>query len=197
MFRVSNEIISYFKGRDLNAESQSYIGTHAKRFAFLLDTIAAVRVELNQQSPITTLDIGPSFFTELLRVIFPQDNVNTLGFDLPESRGGHFPESTGYEENNHYHFNLNDAQHYARWIKIPPADLVVMAEVLEHLYTAPSLVLKFVRSLMNPAGILIVQTPNAASLKKRLRLLTGRHPYEMIREDSMNPGHYREYTKNR
>jgi hypothetical protein len=69
-----------------------------------------------------------------------------------------------------------------------------MAEVLEHLYTAPQLVLGFVKSLLRPNGFLILQTPNAASLPKRLKLFFGRHPYEKIRTDPRNPGHYREYT---
>jgi hypothetical protein len=70
-----------------------------------------------------------------------------------------------------------------------------MAEVLEHLYTAPRLVLDFVRRLLVAGGCLVLQTPNAASLPKRLKLLFGRNPFEMIRTDPQNPGHFREYTR--
>jgi hypothetical protein len=70
----------------------------------------------------------------------------------------------------------------------------VFAEVLEHLYTSPVLVLAALRRLLAPGGVLIVQTPNAASLPKRLKLLAGRNPFELIREDRSNPGHFREYT---
>jgi hypothetical protein len=69
-----------------------------------------------------------------------------------------------------------------------------MAEVLEHLYTAPQLVLGFIKTLLIPNGLLIVQTPNAAAVGKRIKLLLGRNPYEMIRTDLSDPGHYREYT---
>ncbi len=46
-----------------------------------------------------------------------------------------------------------------------------------------------------PGGYLILQTPNGISLGRRLQMLAGRYPLEMIREDRNNPGHFREYTR--
>lgn len=197
MFSSSKPILDFFRTRNLDEESQSYLGTHAKRYAFLLERVSAARSTLMKSSlqVVNILDIGPSFFTELLREAFKNDAVLTLGYDSPESRGGHFPEDISHERSRHFSFDLNDAQYRDRWIQTPSIHLAVMAEVLEHLYTAPTLVLGFVFSLIKPSGFLIVETPNAASLKKRLRLLVGRHPYEMIRENAKNPGHYREYTR--
>jgi len=196
MFTSSSQILDHFRDRQLDPESRSYIGTHAKRYAFLLDVVTKARQELAcVRSVGTILDIGPSYFTELLRLAFPRDTVLTLGLDSAESRGGHLPNAVRHEDQAHFYFDLNDSQYRDRWIKLPSVDLVIMAEVLEHLYTAPTLVLAFVRSLLSTGGILIVETPNAASLKKRFKLLSGKNPYEMIRENSRNPGHYREYTK--
>jgi 2-polyprenyl-3-methyl-5-hydroxy-6-metoxy-1,4-benzoquinol methylase len=70
-----------------------------------------------------------------------------------------------------------------------------MAEVLEHVHTAPSLVLRFVASLLRPGGLLVLQTPNAVALGKRVGVLLGRNPYHLIREDPGVPGHFREYTR--
>ena len=198
MFRSSGDILDYFRALNLDKESQSYLGTHAKRYAFLLErvyTAHSILMKFSCVERVNILDIGPSFFTELLREAFKNDNALTLGYDAPEARGGHFPRDVSYEKSHHFSFDLNDAQYPERWIRIPPIHLAIMAEVLEHLYTAPTLVLGFVYSLMAPGGILIVETPNAVSLKKRLRLLVGRHPYEMIRENAKNPGHFREYTR--
>lgn len=197
MFSSSKPILDYFRTRNLDEESQSYLATHAKRYAFLLERACTAHSTLKKSSPqgINILDIGPSFFTELLREAFKNDDVLTLGLDSPESRGGHFPGDISHESGRHFSFDLNDAQYCERWIRTPPIHLVVMAEVLEHLYTAPTLVLGLVHSLMKPGGFLILATPNAASLKKRFRLLVGRHPYEMIRENAKNPGHFREYTR--
>ena len=38
-------------------------------------------------------------------------------------------------------------------------------------------------------------TPNGISVARRLKLLLGRYPYEMIRESRDNPVHIREYTQ--
>ena len=71
---------------------------------------------------------------------------------------------------------------------------MILAEVLEHLYTAPTLVLRFLQSLLRPGGLLVVQTPNAAAAVRRVKLLMGKNPYDLINEDSTNPLHFREYT---
>ena len=72
--------------------------------------------------------------------------------------------------------------------------MVVFAEVIEHLYTAPELVIGFLSHVLVANGSLILQTPNAVSLTKRLKLGIGVNPFEQIRIDRLNPGHYREYT---
>ena len=194
MFDNSKEIIEFFEGREMSSEAQAYIHVHAKRYAFLLAWITTFRERFSQLDTVTMLDIGPSFFTELYRVKFPEDKVMTLGLDSPECRGGHLPFSIQHDAKNHIHFNLNDAQNREKWIKTILVDLVVMAEVIEHLYTSPRIILEFVCSLIRPNGFLIIETPNAATLKKRLKLLRGRNPYDMIRVNADNPGHFREYT---
>ncbi len=197
MFTTSETIVEFFRNREMHGEARSYIRTHAKRYAFLFEQVLEVRQWLSppDRSPMKILDIGPSFFTELLHHAFPQDSIFTLGFDGSQNRGGHFPCSVFHDKTTHFAFDLNDSLDSTRWIHGPRADLVIMAEVIEHLYTNPKQVLSFVRSLMAPGGYLVIQTPNAATLKKRLKLLRGFNPYEMIRESRDNPGHFREYTR--
>ena len=69
-----------------------------------------------------------------------------------------------------------------------------MAEVFEHLYTAPDYFLGFIRTLLKPGGYLLIGTPNAVSLNRRVSMLVGRNPYDRIRTTINNPGHFREYT---
>jgi SAM-dependent methyltransferase len=73
-------------------------------------------------------------------------------------------------------------------------DVVVLAEVIEHLHAPPQLVLGYLVGWLRPGGTLLVQTPNAVALHKRLRMLAGRSPFEPIRATRENPGHLHEYT---
>ncbi len=131
------------------------------------------------------LDIGNSKFSEMLSELI-NCQVDELGFNKDSNRS--FGKTI--------QFDLNEAQNRELWRKdIGLYDIIVFAEVLEHLYTSPCLVLKFLYSLLNKNGKLIIQTPNAAAIHKRLKLLWGINPYMLIRENNSDPGHYREYTK--
>jgi 2-polyprenyl-3-methyl-5-hydroxy-6-metoxy-1,4-benzoquinol methylase len=160
----------------------AYEAFHAPRFAYLIQLLQRQRI----LGPATrVLDIGASRLTEMMRERFGV-RVDTLGFtpDTKSTRG------------DHYEFDLNRAQRESMWRRdLPTYDVVVVAEVIEHLYTAPELVLSFLKTLMKPGGTLVIQTPNAAAATRRIKLLLGRNPYERIRIDNTNPGHFREYTE--
>jgi SAM-dependent methyltransferase len=158
-----------------------YTAFHAPRYAMLLALLGRYVPENAER----ILDIGSRHLTELIHVQFGLP-VDTLGF--PEDG----LTATGY----HYSFDLNETQWRERWrTDLPRYDVIVMAEVLEHLHTSPRLVLNFLGSLLKPHGLLILQTPNAAALGKRARLLFGLNPYHLIGEDVSNPHHFREYTE--
>jgi SAM-dependent methyltransferase len=161
----------------------AYAAFHRPRFEFLTNL---VRREAKADARI--LDVGPSPLTAMLRNASAPagGRVDSLGLE-PD---GALPNG------QHYHFDLNDTQHPDRCRRdLGPYDLVIFAEVLEHLYTAPELVLSYLRGLLAPSGLLVLQTPNAASLRKRVKLALGQNPFERIRVDRSNPGHFREYTR--
>ena len=187
------EIINHYASLELDPESETYLHTHAMRFAYLLGMVRKVRKNF-VSSPVRIMDIGPSFFTDILMTNLPEDDLYTLGFAHEASRGGHFPSDIKINNDHFYAFDLNDAQYPEKWIEPPKMEIVIMAEVLEHLYTSPVHVFRFIASMMNPGGYLIIGTPNATALQRRLVLMAGNNPYEMIRETRDNPGHFREYT---
>lgn len=157
-----------------------YAAFHAPRYAALLKCLRDFGASQNSQ----VLDVGLSPFAELaVEELGVQLDVLDLGADRP---GKH---------RSHYRVNLNDvngatvAPQQARLY-----DVIVLAEVIEHLHNSPNHVLAYLSSLMNLGGILIIQTPNAAALGKRIKLAIGKQPYELIRDDSTDPGHFREYT---
>jgi hypothetical protein len=173
-----------------NEEELSYVRYHAKRFAFVLNIVAPwiERFRQENSAKVKILDVGPHLLTRCLLHYFGDSiTVNTLGYayEVPvpdELIARHFP------------FDLNQAQQRSRWIKGEEHDIVIMAEVIEHLYTSPVRVLRFIRSQLRDGGLLMIQTPNATALTKRLDMLRGHNPFELIRETPRNPGHFREYT---
>jgi SAM-dependent methyltransferase len=156
-----------------------YLRFHGPRFDYLLQLLAG-HVQPRQR----LLDIGWSRLTNRIHEELDVA-VDAMGFDAD----GPIPSG------RYYHFDLNDCQHsHLCRADLPAYDAIVFAEVLEHLHTSPTLVLQYLSSLLKPAGLLVVQTPNAVALPRRMKMLLGRNPYELIRDDATNPGHFREYT---
>lgn len=152
-----------------------YLRTHVARYRLLLDLVAEL-------DPKRILVVGPSYESVLLRETLPEARVNTLGW-----LDHRFPLR---EHERHFEVDLNDPD----FPEVEEHDVVVFGEVIEHLHVAPVPVLRFLASGLVSGGHLILQTPNATALPKRLRMLLGRNPYEPIREEAGNPGHFHEYT---
>jgi len=157
-----------------------HVAFHSPRYVTVLKQVQRYLAPVEKR----ILDVGPSTLTELLRDQFGL-RVDTMGF-TPDRRT---------PRGDHYLYDLNEARWPERWRQdLPRYDVVVMAEVIEHLQASPRLVLGYVTTLLRPGGVVIVQTPNAVRLGARLKLLAGRNPYALIREDISNPDHFREYS---
>jgi SAM-dependent methyltransferase len=159
------------------AEWRDYLRYHERRYATLVEV--ALRLLSSAASP-RVLDVGPMFEVGLLRDAGA--TVDTLGFPHPL-----FPPRDG---ERHVELDLNAPSHDGNG----SYDLVVMAEVIEHLHSSPVTVLRHVATWLRPGGAILLQTPNAVALHKRVRMLAGRNPLEPIRDDARNPGHFHEYT---
>jgi Methyltransferase domain len=158
-----------------NPDEQVYLRTHQRRYALLLDLVESL-------APERILVVGPSFESALLRERLPAATVDTLGW-----LDHRFPHREG---ENHVELDLNAAE----YPELKPHDVVVCCEVIEHLHVPATRVLRFLATGLTPGGRLVLQTPNATALPKRLRMLLGRNPYEPIRDEPGNPGHFHEYT---
>jgi hypothetical protein len=170
-------------------EEKRYVRSSWRRYAFVLERVEACATSIGGApggADLSILDVGPHFFTTLLRKRLPNATINTLGYENPLC-----PPSV---RQDHVPFNLADSQFPERWPAFQKHDIVVMGEVIEHLYTAPWLVLRFIREFMKKGGYLVLSTPNAVDVLRRLNMFRGRNPYEMLREELDNPGHIREYT---
>ncbi len=174
-------MIEIIEGYIRRFPDDAYLRYHAPRYSILLHLISE-----NYKKGERILDIGRSRLTDIISDSL-KVSVDTLGFP---------PDSDNKTFGKHYQFDLNNCQSVQSWRKdIEPYDLIIFAEVIEHLYTSPNLVLSFINSITSQGGRVFLQTPNAVALHKRLKMLIGVNPYERIRESNQNPGHFREYTK--
>jgi SAM-dependent methyltransferase len=158
-----------------SADEEIYLRTHARRYAVLLDLVAEL-------APKSVLVVGPSFESAMLRERLPDVTVDTLGW-----LDRRFPLREG---ERHIELDLNASE----YPELEPHDVVACCEVIEHLHVPASRVLRFLATGLAPDGHLVLQTPNATALPKRIRMLLGRNPYEPIRDEAGNPGHFHEYT---
>lgn len=184
---TADAIVGHFESWELDADQRWYLPYNAPRFELLLATCRrlAVGTELDRGGG-RILDVGAGFQTELLRTAFPGATVDTLGF--------WHPLFAPREHEGHTDFDLNDALDRDLWPRLTPYPLAVMAEVIEHLGISAPAALKLMRGLVEPGGHLVLQTPNATALHKRLKMLAGRHPYMQLNDDPTDPMHIREYT---
>lgn len=75
--------------------------------------------------------------------------------------------------------------------------VATLFDVIEHFPASPAPVLREIRRVLRPGGILVLSTPNVANLRARLRLLAGKTVHPPIEEwFSEGPffGHHREFT---
>jgi len=179
------DVIKVFDAFKLKDEGQRYLTLHCKRIAYAMNSIREYQKERN---PARVLDIGPHYLTRCIEEFFPDIVIGTLGWKMK----GPVLKSSPFCE--HIQFDLNECGPKEITSLRAPYDLIVFSETIEHLYTSPLLVLPELKKLLSPYGSILIQTPNAASLKSRWKLLMGRHPYEQIRIERSNPGHFREYT---
>ncbi len=180
-------VLDDLRGRQLAEKDRYYLWFHEPRYRFLLAKLAGLVETLRRPGePVRLLDVGASFESTALRELLRDVVVDSLGY--PDGR---FPHR---EHERHVDFDLNEARNVEAWPRLTDYDVVLCAEVIEHLHTAPIHTLRLLHSVLRPHGLLVLQTPNPVHLQNRLAMLRGRNPFERLREDPTNPGHFREYT---
>jgi SAM-dependent methyltransferase len=103
--------------------------------------------------------------------------------------------SSGYYAKHDIEFRFCDLDHDELPFRSNEFDLVIFAETLEHLRLPPNKAFLKLNRAIKPGGLLVVTTPNFASLRNRLALLVGLNPTKWWPPlDDIYGTHTREYT---
>jgi SAM-dependent methyltransferase len=76
-------------------------------------------------------------------------------------------------------------------------DVVASFHCIEHLHQSPKFALESAMQALKPGGLLLIEVPNAANIRKRIALLMGHTNYPAFDSYYYSPafvGHVREYT---
>jgi hypothetical protein len=166
-----------------------YLRYNAPRYAWMLGRIGGLIDDIRAEWPgeeVRVLDVAKSFQTEMICQLLPDGRVDDLGYDDVRFDGDRRGE--------HIEFNLNHVRSREAWAPLEGYHLIVIAEVIEHLNVGPVSLLSFLASGLVPGGYLLVQTPNAVALHKRVRMLLGRPDVAPPDERSEGVAHLHEYT---
>lgn len=179
-----DEIISLLSKEWFVQAEHNYLKYHAQRIADTLRLIAPII----EGRGARILDIGPHMLTFAFHHYFKHldPQISTIGWENHRLAPKEIIQF-------HLQHDLNSSIPQGAF-PFAPFDGIIMAETIEHLYTSPRVVLKRITEHLRIGGWLLLQTPNAVSVRKRITMLCGKNPYEMIRDNSEDPGHFREYT---
>lgn len=185
---IKNGIESSIKKDELKDSEEEYLRYHEKRISFNAKVLIDL-VKKDKKDKTRILDIGPHFQTQIFsNLLGDEATINTMGW-LNESL------VSKSEIENHFELDLNTVEDRGTWPNAKPHDVVIVTEVVEHLHIPLFSVVRFIERLLAKDGYLIVQTPNAANLKNRMKMFLGKSPFELVKEENYNEGHFREYTK--
>jgi trans-aconitate methyltransferase len=184
-FIKASDIIDSFNKSEMGLSDSGYLEFHKYRYLYLLEIIQGIILKCSNKEQLRLLDAGPAFQTLLIRKYFPQIIVDTVGYDHSLN---HLTETEIHYTQD---FNYTDKI----WsVDENKYDIIVFCEVIEHLYSKPEIIVDRLYKSLKKGGYLIVQTPNAAAIHKRINLLFGKNPYQLLLDNKM--GHFREYTAN-
>lgn len=161
-------------------EAMPYEDYHRKRFRFLRKTV-------NNLKPNSIFEVAPITFTNDIRKRYDTDTIG-------------YAANLSIEDDirKHYQYDFLNIIDESTWpVTRRRYDLVIATEIIEHLPLSLNIIFRWFKYYMKPNGYLIIQTPNAVALKKRIAILQGRNPYELMTDEPSSirgHNHIREYT---
>src|SRR6185437_14413375 len=128
-----------------------YVSFHTRRFEYLANLCRTLSPSRNS----SVLDVGRSHLSSELAKYYQR--VVTLGLPLNNFAHERVATTAAVGPAAHVVFDLNESA----WKEVPideHFDLIVFAETMEHLHSAPEIALHALKMLLKPHGFLICQT---------------------------------------
>jgi 2-polyprenyl-3-methyl-5-hydroxy-6-metoxy-1,4-benzoquinol methylase len=163
--------------------------------------VSDVMARFPPRPDVRLLDVG--CFNGYISVIFRELGYQVTGTDVyeVESRSAIF-QKLGIE---FVHSNFNELRPFEH-LATESFDVVIIAQVIEHILNHPLGLIQSLADLMSPGGLMILTTPNPVTVMGAVRLLKGRSllwgTNDFIDKPKIGAGeiisqgdiHYREYT---
>lgn len=173
---------------DVLRGADAYHQTHAKR---LLRTVDLLYTEIvgsgaSGGSVQKLLEIGTSgFIPAVCERLFPELEVHCTHFDRSDLEPGLVNIRIGEIEVNPFCYKV-DLEYDSLPVPTEDYDVVLCAEVLEHMEIDPMFLVAEINRVLRHDGTLILTTPNITSSRAVTKILSGVEPY-----------FYMQYHKNR
>lgn len=155
-------------------EYEGYCKFHARRYRHLCDTFQAY-----YDGSGSVAVFGAAQECEFIRGMYPDVTIDAFGIERDTPGAIH--------ANTYTHLDMN-----TRFVVSKRYRVGICSEVVEHL-TRPFV--DVLNDLLDCCNVVIIQTPNARALYKRLWCLTTMSPFEFVRL-ARGYGHLYEYTLN-
>ena len=173
-----NQILQKLYQGIKNKSEKRYFDIHVNRYRYILTQIK--RLNLSPKAKI--LDIG----------VYPPHLFTALEF------AGHKPLgiSSAHQPIKHPRIKILDIETQKLPYQQGSIDLVLFAEILEHLSTHPKIIFSHIKKILKPGGLLLLTTPNATRSQNLFSLILAKNIYFPIEQLKHHPNHrhQREYT---
>lgn len=158
---------------------------------------------LTQNPRAKILDVGAG--SGWASLTLKKAGFDVWAIDTWEAFQREFRDKTGIKEgiiqrlkDNGVHVGMCDIERESFPFEDESFDIILHLGVIEHLHCSPKRTLSEIHRVLKPGGILILTTPNLATLKNRLYVLFGKSNYVDLHFwyncESFFVGHTREYT---